>query len=317
MGSFKHTLLILDRDSDAYGRIIRDNRIEGLEVHTANTLEAAARYLEQVNIVLGEPDLIALVLHRITHLEWVQATWAGVRPLLKEGCRKDYLLTHVKDVFGSQMAEYVCCHMLMNERHALERFASQLQNQWNTKVPGQLKNKSIGILGVGSIGKVIARAAKFFQMTTKGYAINPFVCEYIDQGYTQADDLAVFVRDLDYLVSTLPDTPATQGLLNQRILGAMKPDSLLINVGRGNVLDDAALLEAVSTGQIAGAVLDVFKTEPLPVDHPFWKLKGILITSHTAAISLPADIAPIFMENFQRFQFGVPLKYGVDFNRGY
>jgi len=270
-----------------------------------------------VNIVLGAPDLIKPVLHGIKHLEWVQSTWAGVSPLVEQGCRKDYLLTNVGDIYGSQMAEYVCCHMLMHERKSLERFFSQQHKRWDNTVPGQLRNKSIGILGVGSIGKAIARAAKFFQMTTKGYARNPITCEYIDQVYTQTDDLAAFVQDLDYLVSVLPDTPATIGLLDGRIFSAMKPASILINVGRGNVLDEAALLNAVCNGQIAGAVLDVFKSEPLPLDHPFWQTKGILITAHTAAVGFPLEIAPVFMENFQRFQSRVPLKYCVDFNQGY
>ena len=154
-------------------------------------------------------------------------------------------------------------------------------------------------------------------MKTKGYARNPITCKYIDEGYTQTDDITAFVQDLDYLVSTLPDTPATSGLLNRLVFSAMKPASVLINVGRGNVLDETALVDAVCNGKIAGAVLDVFKTEPLPIDHPFWTTKGILITAHTAALSILVDIAPIFMENFKRFQKGVPLKYCVDFNKGY
>jgi phosphoglycerate dehydrogenase-like enzyme len=231
--------------------------------------------------------------------------------------RKDYLLTNVGDIFSSQMAEYVCCHMLMHERKSLERFRSQQLKLWDNTVPGQLKNKSIGILGVGSIGKSIARAAKFFKMTTKGYARSPISSDYIDEGYAQGDDITSFVRDLDYLVSTLPDTPATMGLLDAGIFSAMKPASVLINIGRGSVLDEGALVDAVSRGKIAGAVLDVFKTEPLPLDHPFWKTRGILITSHTAAIGVLVDIAPIFMDNFQRFQSGIPLKYCVDFNQGY
>lgn len=152
------------------------------------------------------------------------------------------LLTNVGGIYGPQMAEYVCCHILMHERRSLERFVSQQQKRWDTRAPGQLRNKSIGILGVGSIGKAIARAAKFFQMTTKGYTRSPITCEYIDGGYTKGDDLAAFVQNLDYLVSTLPDT---------------------------------------------------------------------------AAIGFPIDIAPVFMENFQRFQSGAPLKYCVDFNKGY
>lgn len=317
METTENKLLILTRDADAYAGILRDADIKGLAVHTANSPDEAERYCGEVNIALAEPDLIKPVLPRMKHLEWVQSTWAGVRPLMEQGCRKDYLLTNIKDVFGSQIAEYVCCHMLMNERHALECVESQQNKQWNPIVPGQLKNKSIGILGVGSIGKAVARAAKLFQMTTRGYARNPIDCDDIDAGYTPADDLAVFVRDLDYLVSILPDTPDTIGLLDDRIFRAMKPDSILINVGRGNILDETALLNAVRNGHIAGAVLDVFTTEPLPVDHPFWKTRGILITAHTAAISFPDDIASVFMENFKRFHAKVPLKYRVDFSQGY
>ncbi len=317
MGPTKNKLLILARNSDYYVRILKDAAIERLEIHSIYTPEEAETFCERVNIVLGEPDLIKPILPRIKHLEWVQSIWAGVRPLVGQNCRKDYLLTNVRDIFGPLMAEYVCCHMLMHEKKSIERFISQQHKRWDTIAPGQLKNKSIGILGVGSIGKSIARAAKFFQMKTKGYARNPITCKYIDEGYTQADDITAFVQDLDYLVSTLPDTPATSGLLNSLIFSAMKPESVLINVGRGNVLDETALVDAICNGKIAGAVLDVFKTEPLPIDHPFWTTKGILITAHTAALSVLVDIAPIFMENFKRFQKGAPLKYCVDFNKGY
>jgi len=317
MKSNKNKLLILARDSAAYARIIQDADLEGLEVIALDAIDEAERDFQGVNIILGEPDLIKPILPCMEHLEWVQSTWAGVRPLMEPDCRKDYQLTNIRDVFGPQMAEYVCCHMLMHERQSLKHFISQQQKQWETIVPGQLRNKSMGILGVGSIGQSIARAGKFFQMKTKGYARNPISCEYIDKEYTKTDNLKAFVRDLDYLVSTLPDTPATMGLLDGSIFSAMKPESVVINVGRGNVLDETALVDAVCNGKIAGAVLDVFKTEPLPIDHPFWTTKGILITAHTAAVSFPLDIAPIFMENFKLFQSGAPLKYCVDFNKGY
>ena len=317
MKSNKNKLLILARDSNSYARIIQDADLEGLEVIALDAIDEAEKDFQGVNIILGEPDLIKPILPCMEHLEWIQSTWAGVRPLMEPGCRKDYQLTNIRDVFGPQMAEYVCCHMLMHERQSLKHFISQQQKQWETIVPGQLRNKSMGILGVGFIGKSIARAGKFFQMKTKGYARNPITCKHIDEGYTHTDDITAFVQDLDYLVSTLPDTPATMGLLDGSIFSAMKPESVVINVGRGYVLDEAALLNAVRNGQIAGAVLDVFRTEPLPQDHPFWETKGILITAHTAAVSFPLDIAPIFMENFKLFQSGVPLKYCVDFNKGY
>lgn len=207
--------------------------------------------------------------------------------------------------------------MLMNERKVLRRFVSQQKKIWDTTTPGRLKNKSIGILGVGSIGMSIAETAKFFQMKTKGYSRHPISCEFIDESYDHSDSLLDFVRDLDYLVSTLPDTPATTHLLDKSIFKTMKPQALLINVGRGNVLDEAALVKAVNEGYISGAVLDVFKEEPLPKTHPFWDTPGIIITTHTAAMSFPVDIAPIFIENYWRFQSGKPLKYVVDLNLGY
>jgi phosphoglycerate dehydrogenase-like enzyme len=317
MKSNKHKLLILSRDSDAYDEILRESGLEGLEFQAFSSPDKVKTNLEKINIVLGDPNLLGPILPRMDHLEWVQSTWTGVGPLVKKECRKDYLLTNIRDVFSPPMVEYIFCHMLMHEKKSLERFLSQQQKQWDSTKPGQLRNKSIGIMGVGSIGKSIARTAKFFQMTTKGYARNPISCEFIDEGYTQGQDLTAFVRDLDYLVSTLPETPATSNLLDGAIFSAMKPKSLLINVGRGNILDEAALVDAVNHGQIAGAVLDVFKTEPLPPDHLLWKTKGIFITSHTAAIGFPEEIALVFMENYNRFQTGIPLKDRVDFNEGY
>ncbi len=317
MAPINNKLLILARDFDVYVRILQNADLKNLEIFAFDTPEKIGNDIERVNIVLGEPDLIKPVLSRLKNLEWIQSTWAGVRPLLGENCRKNYQLTNVRDVFGLQMAEYVCCHMLMHERQSLKHYTAQQEKKWETIMPGQLKDKFVGILGVGSIGKSIARACKFFEMKTKGFARNTIDCEYIDEGFTSTDDLICFVQDLDYLVSTLPDTTETIGLLNRGVFKAMKPEAILINVGRGNVLDEKALLNAVRNGQIAGAVLDVFKTEPLPCDHPFWKTKGILITAHTAAISFPRDIVPIFIENLKRYQLGVPLKYCVDFNKGY
>jgi len=310
-------LLILSRDAGEYSKIINDVGLKQLEIYAFEDFKKTKTVCDSVNMVLGDPDLLPRALPELNNLQWVQSTWAGVRLLAEQGCRKDYILTGIKDVFGPIMSEYIICYMLMNERNVLRRFASQQNKIWDTTPPGRLKNKSIGILGVGSIGMSIAETAKFFQMKTKGYSRSPVSCEFIDEGYDYSDSLLDFVRDLDYLVSILPDTPATTHLLDKSIFKAMNPRTLLINVGRGSVLDEAALVEAVNEGDIAGAVLDVFKEEPLPQTHPFWDTPGIMITTHTAAMSFPEDIAPIFIENYRRFQSGKPLKYIVDLNLGY
>jgi phosphoglycerate dehydrogenase-like enzyme len=310
-------LLVLSRDAGEYLKIINNVGLKQLEIYAFEGFKKAKIVCDRVNIVLGDPDLLQQALPELDHLQWIQSTWAGVHPLAGLGCRKDYILTGIKEVFGSIMSEYIICYMLMNERNVLRGFASQQNKIWDTTPPGRLRNKNVGILGVGSIGMSIARTAKFFQMKTKGYSRNPVSCEFIDEGYCHGDSLLEFVRDLDYLVSILPDTPATSHLLDKNIFKAMKPQALLINVGRGNVLNEAALVEAVNEGYISGAVLDVFKEEPLPRTHPFWDTPGIMITAHTAAISFPEDIAPIFIENYRRFQSGKPLKYVIDLNLGY
>jgi phosphoglycerate dehydrogenase-like enzyme len=214
------------------------------------------------------------------------------------------------------MAEYVICYILMHERNALQCLASQQRKQWKMPRPGLLRGKRLGIMGVGSIGTAIAEAAKFFKMHTSGYARSPSPRAFIDQMFG-ADQLLEFVGDLDYLISVLPDTPYTTHLINSSVFNAMKPEAVLINVGRGNAVDENALVEALNSKEIAGAVLDVFQEEPLPKAHALWETKGVIVTSHKAALSYPEDIAPLFIDNYRRFAAGSPLKYLVDFAKGY
>lgn len=310
-------LLILSRDADKYASLIKQAGLAHIEFSALQKVPEKSLSFSKFNIVLGEPDLIRQVLPDLKALQWAQSTWAGIRPLAAKGCRRDYTLTGVKDVFGPIMSEFVFCYLLMHERKVLKKYASQQKRRWDPAVPGRLAGKTIGILGVGSIGQEIAKTAKFFSMRTKGYARKPISCEFIDDGFCAPMRLENFVRDLDYLVSVLPDTPETTGILGRQVFKAMKPDTVLINAGRGTVLQENDLIEALASKEISGAVLDVFQEEPLPESHPFWRTPGIIITSHTAAMSRPEDIARIFIENYQSFQSGTPLKYEINFNRGY
>jgi phosphoglycerate dehydrogenase-like enzyme len=129
--------------------------------------------------------------------------------------------------------------------------------------------------------------------------------------------LSDFANGLDYLVSILPNTKETRKIVDAKLLSALPPHVIFVNVGRGSAVDEAALIEALNQRKIAGAVLDVFEQEPLPKEHPFWTAKNLIMTFHTSAPSLPEDIAKLFIENYMLFNEGKPLKHQVDFERGY
>lgn len=311
-----NSLLILSEHATTYGNLLGAAGLPDLKISACTTVEEALTKAREANIVLGDPDLLQKILPAMDRLEWAQSTWAGVTPLMEEQCRKDYLLTNVKGVFGPIMAEYVICYMLMHERNVLQCYVLQQEMQWKMPRPGLLRGKRVGIMGIGSIGGAIAKTAKFFSMYTSGYSRTSSSAAFIDQMFGP-DQLLEFVRDLDYLIAVLPDTPLTHHLINSAVFNNMRSEAVFINVGRGSVVDDSSLIEALRHKKIAGAVLDVFSQEPLPETHPFWKTERVFITSHTAALSYPEDIAPLFIDNYRQFAEGKPLKYQVDFARGY
>ncbi len=311
-----NTLLILSKLATAYADIINAAGLPDLKIIALETVEEALVRAGEVTILLGAPDQLRKILPATDRLEWVQSTWAGVTPLMGKECRRDYMLTGVKDVYGPIMAEYVICYMLMHERNVLECYALQKKKHWKMPKPGLLRGKRVGIMGVGSIGTAVAGAAKFFNMLTSGYSRIPSPRASIDQMFGP-DQLLEFARDLDYLISVLPDTPDTAHLIDATVFKAMKPEAILINVGRGNAVDETALVNALNGKEIAGAVLDVFQQEPLPKSHPFWGTAGLIITAHKSALAYPEDIAPLFIDNYRRFAAGNPLKYQIDFARGY
>ncbi|MDE3156508.1 MAG: D-2-hydroxyacid dehydrogenase [Acidobacteriota bacterium] len=311
-----HRLLVLSRHAPAYCRLIEEARLPELEIVSATDAAHAAQEGAGCDSVLGEPSLIAQVLPQLAALRWVQATWAGVEPLLAAGLRRDYVLTNARGVFGPLMSEYVFGYLLAHERLIFSRHASQLAGRWDRTPPGSLRGKRIGLLGVGSIGADLAHTAKCFHMRVHGYTRATEGCPDVDAWF-HGDDLDAFARGLDYLVCVLPHTPATRGLVGERLLRALPQHAVFVNPGRGQVVDEEALADALQSGRLAGAVLDVFHEEPLPPYSVFWRLPNVLITGHTAALSFPEDIAPIYIDNYRRFRAGEELKYRVDFERGY
>ena len=309
-----HELLILSRHAPEYQRLIGAARLPQLDVSASSDPNVSEA--ERFEIVLGEPSLVRTGLPRLTGMKWVQSTWAGVEPLLDPSLRRSYILTNARGVFGPQMSEYVFGYMIARERMMFEKYAAQQVGRWDPTPPGTLRGKQIGLLGVGSIGATLAATAKHFGMRVKGYTRGSEGCADID-AYFHGDDRIAFAHDLDYLVSVMPNTAATRRLVDAALLAALPPRAVFINPGRGSVVDERALADALQRGSLAAAVLDVFEQEPLPADHVFWRTLNVLITSHTAALSIPDDIAPVFIDNFRRWIAGQPLRYRVDFEAGY
>ncbi len=312
-----HTLLILSRFARDYRALIESAQLPELSiVSTADPAEAAV-HAAAVDLAFGEPALLRQVVPSLTGVIWIQSTWAGVEPLLDPALRRDYILTNARGVFGAQMSEYVFAYLLAHERRIFEKQAAQLEGRWDKTPPSRLRGKTIGLLGVGTIGAALASTAKHFGMRVKGYTRASEASADVDEYCHELRELPSWGSDLDFLVSVTPETNATRHMVDDRLLRALPPRCVFVNPGRGGVVDEAALAAALQEGRLAGAVLDVFEREPLPADHVFWRLPNVHITAHTAALSAPPDIAPLFVDNYRRLLRGEPLRYRVDFARGY
>ena len=314
-----HALLILARRAPDYHALVDSARLPDLVIASTTDPADAAVDAASFDLAFGEPALLRQAMPRLTGVRWVQSTWAGVEPLLDPALRRDYILTNARGVFGAQMSEYVFAYLLAHERKIFEKQASQAAGRWDPAPPTRLRGKQLGLLGVGTIGAALARTAKHFGMRVKGYTRASEDSADVDQYFhgSLTDVSAAFGSDLDYLVSVMPDTAATRRVIGDALLRALPPRAVFVNPGRGGVVDEAALADALQGGRLAGAVLDVFETEPLPADHVFWRLPNVRITAHTAALSAPAEIAPIFVDNYYRLLLSEPLRYRVDFEKGY
>ena len=235
--------------------------------------------------------------------------------LLRHG-RRDYLLTGVRGVFGTLMSEYVFAQALAHETRLVERHRRQQRREWWPRPSGTLAGRTLGIMGTGSIGRDIARVGRAFGMRVFGYSRGGAGQDGFEKVFP-GHELRAFLATADYLVGVLPATPATDCLLDAAALTALRPDCCLINVGRGNLIDEVALAAALREGRLGSAVLDVFHHEPLPADSPLWDTPNLTVTAHIAAHSRPPDIARIFEENYNRFLTGAPLRDRIDFERGY
>jgi len=287
-----------------------------LEIRSAPDAATAQSLIAGCNVVLGDPNLVSQVLASADRLEWVQSSWAGVDHLCKPGLRRDYVLTNAKGMFGALIGEYVMTWVFAHERQIFRMRKYQLEKRWRPMGYRPARDIRLGIVGLGSIGRELALTARHFGMRVTGLNRSGKACDAVERVYTAAD-MGAFLDRLDYVVLTLPATAGTRHLIDSDTLKLMKPSAVLINVGRGNSICEADLIEALRRGTIGGAVLDVFQNEPLPQDSPLWLMPNVFITPHTSAISFADEITQVFIDNYRRFISGEPLRYVVDFELGY
>jgi glyoxylate/hydroxypyruvate reductase len=256
------------------------------------------------------------LLPRAKRLRWVQNMGAGVERFLIPELPKGVALTRIAGIFGPWMAEYVLGWCLWHTQRTELFRAQQRESRWRQVDPLRLHGADLCMVGLGDIGRTIARAARGVGMRVSGVSQSGRKPPGVDRVY-RARDLGKPLASADFVVLTVPLTPATRGLIGARELASMKSSAWLINIGRGPLVDGEALLEALSEKRIGGAILDVFDEEPLPADHPLWKLENVVITPHISGPSTPDEIGPIFDDNLRRYLARRPLRFEVDRKRGY
>lgn len=281
------------------------------------TSDPADLKFSKTQILLADPDLAASVIADLPHLQWLQSTWAGNKPLLTHP-RRDYLLSGVKDVFAQQMAEYTLTHILNHEHRTSAFYALQAEKKWAPPAKSSIKSKRLGILGFGNIAQGMvpmfeAMGLSLVGLNSSGETV--FGCSHIP--IEAPLDKNIFASQCDYLLNLLPDTNNTYHFIDKEFTEHLPKNCLFINAGRGTVISDGVLFNALEQGHISYAVLDVFEQEPLPRKSALWSHPQICITQHTAAKSTAEDIIDIFVRNMQRFKMRAPLEYQLSWLKGY
>jgi phosphoglycerate dehydrogenase-like enzyme len=252
-------------------------------------------------------------------LRWVQTLTAGVEGwLARPDLPAALTLTCARGTHRVQMPENILGALF----HLTKPFAAAARDQderrWTRRVSEPLAGKTLGILGLGAVGQELARKAAALEMTVIGTRREPAPVPHVTR-VLPPEGTGEVLSVSDFVVLLLPVTPATRDLMDGRRLGLMRPTAWLLNYGRGELVVDLDLVDAVKRGVIAGAVLDVFRVEPLPDDHPFWTTPGIAVLPHFGGLHPTRDeeVAALFVENLRRFLDGEPLRHVVDRARGY
>ncbi len=276
-------------------------------------------------------------------VKWVQVHSAGVNKFMTHPLysNEDVIFTNVSGIHAVPIAEHVLGQMLYHTKHMSitrsnqsEQHWPEQHTRWSIYATNELRGQTVGLVGYGSISREVARLASSFGMSVlalKRDLRNLRLSSYqgkerigdpdaeIPQRFYPSEALNSMLTEVDFVVLALPLNKHTKGMINDAALATMKQNAILINVARGQIVEQKALVAALQQGQIAGASLDVFEEEPLPEDHPLWGMDNVVITPHISGLSNRYDERAIdlFCENLRRYLSGVPLLNVIDKTLGY
>jgi phosphoglycerate dehydrogenase-like enzyme len=262
---------------------------------------------------LESRQMVLPALFRLEHLRWFHSFSAGVdSPAFKIILDRGTLLTNSSGASAPSIAQYVITMMLHRSKPVETWREQQARREWRPAQGRDLTGQTAGIIGTGAIGGEVARLAKAMGMRTIGARRSGKPARHIDEMVTSRR-LRYLLRESDFVVIACPLTKETEGLIGAAELAAMTPSATLINVARGRIVDEAALIEALERGTIDGACLDVFTVEPLPETSPLWSMPNVVVTPHNSGVS-PLNMEramAIFIDNLARFAAGKPLRNRV------
>ena len=316
------TLLVTGEPQAFYLKRLSELPSDVRVIVSADAAELAQAAPEADAILNGEfkdPTLFKAVFPLATKARWVHTLSAGVEHVLTPAIIASPIpMTNGRGVFRRPLGEWAVSAMLHFQYGHRRLIRQQEQGVWEAFDIEELHGTTVGIVGYGGLGSAAAERAKAFGCKIAALRRKPVSDPLVDQTYTR-ETLLEMMAACDFIVCAAPSTPETRGMIGAREIAAMKPSGVVINIGRGPVIDERALIAALEQGRIRGAALDVFEVEPLPAGHPFYKLKNILLSPHSAdhTPGWQDRAVDCFLENFARFYQGEPLENVVDKHAGY
>jgi phosphoglycerate dehydrogenase-like enzyme len=311
--------VVWNNDAKSYEEALkRAGLIDRVELHSLKIDQTIPDDLAaRADILVGRVP--GSYLKRMPRLRWIQALTAGVDGwLASPDLGAEVTLCCARGTHRIQMPENILGALFHLTKPYMPIALDQRESRWTKRTSVPLAGKTLGILGVGAIGQELARKATALEMRVIGTKRTPEAIPHVAKVYAQ-DGTDEVLGASDFVVLLLPSTPETENFIDAKRLRAMKPTAWLLNFARGALIKDADLIAAVQSKRIAGAVLDVFRKEPLPATHPFWTTEGILVLPHLGGghPERSAVVAEFFADNARRFLDGEPLNAVVDRARGY
>jgi len=274
-------VVICTREQAEFKKLVGEYNLPDIDLHAPKTEEELLKHIQDAEVIFANPILLSNYINKAEKVKWVQSSFAWIDALNNDILKKDYTLTNMRDTYGEIISEYLLWYILLLEKNILWHKKNQKLKIWWQKSHPSVVWKKVWIMWIGSIWWVVVRYCKNFWMTVYWYASEHREQDFVDRVFT-SEDKDTFLSDLDYLISVLPNTDKTKGIINSELLGKLPDRAVFMNVWRGANVVEWDLLEAVKTHKIAWAVLDVFHTEPLPESSEFWDMKNIYITPHVS-----------------------------------